>query len=187
MAEKYLTTGDIAKYCGVNFRTVIRWADKGILKSHKLPGRGDNRISKADFLEFLNKNDMPIPVGLQESRKKRVLIIDDDPQISSAMVKLLQDFDLDIQSVAGGFQAGIILGSLRPDLVVLDLMMPGMGGFEVLQFMKNSNDLKSIKILVVSGAEEIHLKKAKLSGADETLQKPFNPDHFRKFVNQLLR
>ena len=46
MKKEILTTGDIAKYCNVNFRTVVRWVERGLLKSHKLPGRGDNRIQE---------------------------------------------------------------------------------------------------------------------------------------------
>ncbi|TNF38926.1 MAG: response regulator, partial [Gammaproteobacteria bacterium] len=42
--SKTLTTGDIARYCQVNFRSVIRWIERGLLKAHKLPGRGDNRV-----------------------------------------------------------------------------------------------------------------------------------------------
>ncbi len=68
--KRNLTTGDIAKLCGVNFRTVIRWIQRGHLKAFQLPGRGDNRVQVADFIEFLNENNMPIPEELQPSAKK---------------------------------------------------------------------------------------------------------------------
>ena len=56
-----LTTGDIAKYCGVNFRTVIRWIERGHLNAFKLPGGGDNRIAIPNFLSFLKEHGMPLP------------------------------------------------------------------------------------------------------------------------------
>jgi excisionase family DNA binding protein len=59
--KRTLTTGEIAQYCGVNFRTVIRWIKRGYLDAFQLPGRGDNRIEVEDFLVFLKKNNIPIP------------------------------------------------------------------------------------------------------------------------------
>ena len=53
---KTLTTGDIAQYCDVNLRTVIRWIDNGSLKGYKLPGGGNNRVTVKDFVAFLNEN-----------------------------------------------------------------------------------------------------------------------------------
>ncbi|ASP40977.1 hypothetical protein CHH28_17240 [Bacterioplanes sanyensis] len=62
MREKQaLTTGEVAKFCGVNFRTVIRWIERGHLQAYKLPGRGDNRIPVNGFVEFLKDNHMPVP------------------------------------------------------------------------------------------------------------------------------
>ena len=60
-AKQILTTGEIARYCGVNFRTVIRWIERGRLKAYQLPGRGDNRVTVEDFIDFLKVNSMPIP------------------------------------------------------------------------------------------------------------------------------
>ncbi|MEI8650520.1 helix-turn-helix domain-containing protein [Paraglaciecola sp. Hal342] len=52
---KTLTSGEIAKYCDVNLRTVIRWIDSGRLKGFKLPGGGNNRVTEEDFVDFLKK------------------------------------------------------------------------------------------------------------------------------------
>ncbi|MDO6805884.1 helix-turn-helix domain-containing protein, partial [Wenyingzhuangia sp. 1_MG-2023] len=57
--KQVLTTGEVAKYCGVNFRTVIRWIERGHLEAYKLPGRGDNRVPVAGFVRFLQSNEMP--------------------------------------------------------------------------------------------------------------------------------
>jgi len=63
--KRTLTTGEIARYCGVNFRTVIRWIKRGYLNAFQLPGRGDNRVEVEDFLIFLKKNNIPIPEEFQ--------------------------------------------------------------------------------------------------------------------------
>ena len=79
MREKQaLTTGEVAKYCGVNFRTVIRWIERGHLDAYKLPGRGDNRIPVESFVDFLNNNNMPIPEELDTGGHKLVLLADVD-------------------------------------------------------------------------------------------------------------
>ena len=64
--KRTLTTGEIAHYCGVNFRTVIRWIKRGYLNAFQLPGRGDNRVEMRDFLAFLERHNLPIPEELQE-------------------------------------------------------------------------------------------------------------------------
>lgn len=69
-----LTTGDVAKYCGVNFRTVIRWIERGHLDAYKLPGRGDNRIPVDSFVDFLANNNMPIPEELEGNSQKMVIL-----------------------------------------------------------------------------------------------------------------
>ena len=73
-----LTTGEVARFCGVNFRTVIRWIERGHLEAYKLPGRGDNRIPVAEFVLFLEKNHMPIPEELLPSRAILLLWLQSD-------------------------------------------------------------------------------------------------------------
>lgn len=79
MREKQtLTTGEVAKYCGVNFRTVIRWIERGHLDAYKLPGRGDNRIPVESFIGFLKGNNIPIPEELSPSGCTMLLLTTED-------------------------------------------------------------------------------------------------------------
>jgi excisionase family DNA binding protein len=71
--KQALTTGEAAKYCGVNFRTVIRWIERGHLDAYKLPGRGDNRIPVDTFVDFLRQNDMPVPDELVANDRRLLL------------------------------------------------------------------------------------------------------------------
>lgn len=66
LERQVLTTGEIAKYCGVNSRTVIRWIERGHLRAYHLPGRGDSRVEVQDFLDFLRRHQMPVPEEFQE-------------------------------------------------------------------------------------------------------------------------
>lgn len=76
--KQTLTTGEVAKYCGVNFRTVIRWIERGHLDAYKLPGRGDNRVPIESFISFLNKNNIPIPEELSPNDYTLLLLATDE-------------------------------------------------------------------------------------------------------------
>lgn len=79
MREKQtLTTGEVAKYCGVNFRTVIRWIERGHLDAYKLPGRGDNRIPVESFISFLKKNNIPVPEELSPNSYTLLMLVTDE-------------------------------------------------------------------------------------------------------------
>ncbi|MDK2777952.1 MAG: helix-turn-helix domain-containing protein [Pseudomonadota bacterium] len=83
--KQALTTGEVAKYCGVNFRTVIRWIERGHLDAYKLPGRGDNRIPVSSFISFLQDNNMPVPDDLAlGGRTLLILTAADEPSADLA-------------------------------------------------------------------------------------------------------
>jgi excisionase family DNA binding protein len=170
--KRLLTTGDVATYCCVHVRTVIRWIDRGLLKAHQLPGRGDNRIAVADLLAFLHAHAMPIPDELR-GRNQRVLIVEDDPNMAAAIQRVLRQAKFDTCVALDGFQAGSLLGTYRPLLMTLDLRMPGIPGLDVLKFVRLSEALKQTKILVISALPQGAMEEAIAAGADATLPKPF--------------
>jgi len=103
--KRVLTTGEIAEYCGVNFRTVIRWIKRGQLKAYQLPGRGDNRIELHDFVAFLNNYKMPMPDDLQQDQPRRVLVVDDDLSSSQAIERTLCRAGFETEIAMDGFSA----------------------------------------------------------------------------------
>ena len=170
--KRALTTGEIADYCGVNFRTVIRWIGRGELKAYQLPGRGDNRVLHSDFLAFLKKNDMPIPADFLDNAR-RVLIVEDDGKMAKTIARVLNRAGFETQIAADGFQAGTMLRSFVPAVITLDLRMPGLGGLAVVQAVRSDSEVASTRILVVSAMPEEELEQAIAAGADEALSKPF--------------
>lgn len=171
--NKSLTTGDIAKYCGVTLRTVIRWIERGSLKAYKLPGRGNNRITPEDFVAFLTAHEMPIPAEFRQQENNRILICDDEPAFAKAINRTLARAGYATEIANDGFQAGVSLVTYRPWLMTLDLSMPNIDGFEVLRHVRGNPDLEPIKILVISGQHQSDLDKAINLGADLALAKPF--------------
>lgn len=175
MQRQPLTTGQVAKYCGVNFRTVIRWIERGQLEAFKLPGRGDNRIEVRHFLEFLKEHRMPIPPDLAASADS-ALVIDDDLVAAQRIEQILKGHGFDTSVAEDGFRAGVMLAAHPPGLVTLDLRSAGIKGVEVISFLRSVDQLKHTKVLVVSDLPKDRLKEARRAGADDVLAKPFPDD-----------
>lgn len=186
---KTLKPGEIATYCDVHHRTVSRWIANGQLKGHKLPGRGNYRVQLDDFLAFLQRQKMPMPEALASealSAVAKILIIDDEPAFRAAIKRALYGKGYEITLAEDGFQAGIKLMQLKPDLVTLDLDMPGLNGFEVLNYIKQLPELAQLKVVVISGLPEADLAKAKACGADAVLAKPFENSTLCNVIVDLL-
>lgn len=169
---KTLTTGEAAALCGVNFRTIIRWIERGLLTAHRLPGRGDHRILLEDFVQFLIEQKIPIPDSLQQLNSHSILVIDDQAEVARAYVRVLKKEGFDVAVANDGFNAGVKLLMLRPGLVILDLKMPGVDGFEVLKFIRQAPLLRNMKVLVASGQNDAALQQALDQGANIALAKP---------------
>ena len=183
-ALEFMTTGQAAKWCGVHFRTVLRWCDRGVLPSHKLPGRGDRRIRVEDFLEFLKSNRMPVPAQLR-GPAPRVLVVDDDPAAVKLISKSLQIAGFEFDHASDGFSAGAKLMTFAPDVMTLDLEMPGLRGEDVIRFVRGSPGGSAVRILVISALGQSELQHARKLGADDVLQKPMDYKILQKKVAAL--
>ena len=171
--KRNLTTGDIAKLCGVNFRTVIRWIQRGHLKAFQLPGRGDNRVQVSDFVAFLQENDMPIPEELQPSGRK-VLIVESDATQASAMEKALRNAGFETRVASDGFAAGAMLGSFSPGVMTVDLGMKGMDGAQAIAMAHGSSGAGPVKVIAVAPPSTGKKKRQTLleAGAEAILDRP---------------
>lgn len=186
--KQILTTGEIAKYCGVNFRTVIRWIERGRLKAYQLPGRGDNRVSVEDFLEFLRINNMPVPDDFSQ-KDRRVLIVESDPHVARQFEGTLQQSGFQTSVASDGFHAGSLLGTFRPSVMLLDLKIPGLSAKDVVNFVRKAGGSERVKVVLVApdtpaiGGE---VENVRSSGADDVLRRPFSSEELVAKVNQLL-
>jgi CheY-like chemotaxis protein len=170
--KRNLTTGDIAKLCGVNFRTVIRWIQRGHLKAFQLPGRGDNRVQVADFIEFLNENDMPVPEELMPVGR-RVLIVEGDEKIAAAVEKSLRGSGFETQVATDGFQAGAMAGSFNPGVMIVDVGMKGMDGPQAIKVIRDDARMGLAKVIALTPPATSKKKRNELlsAGADEVFDR----------------
>lgn len=172
--KRNLTTGDIAKLCGVNFRTVIRWIQRGHLKAFQLPGRGDNRVQVADFIDFLNENDMPIPQELKPTPKK-VLIVEGDEEVGRVFDEALRGVGYETRLATDGFSAGALARSFNPSVMTVDVDMKGIDGARAIKLMREDPELGLTRVIAVAASNTSKKKRAELvaAGADEVVDRPF--------------
>ena len=169
-----LTTGMIAAICEVSPMTVIRWISSGKLKAHQFPGTGGHRrVKTEDFIDFLKENDLPIPEEFQ-SRSNRVLIVEDEFIVAAAIEETLRTAGLETCIASSGFEAGRFVETFKPDVMTLDLKMPGMSGLEVLRSLHNAEHRKDVKVLVVSAMPREMIDEALEAGADDAIEKPYD-------------
>jgi two-component system, OmpR family, response regulator len=167
------TTGEAAKICKVSQQTIIRCFDNGTLKGFRVPGSRFRRIPRDQLFAFMKDNG--IPTDALESGKRKVLIVDDDQELVDLLVDLFdRDGRFDIRTANNGFDAGMLVKEFRPDLVVLDVMLPDINGREVCQRVRSDHTLESVKIICISGmVEQDKVAELRASGANDFLQKPF--------------
>jgi excisionase family DNA binding protein len=184
-STEVLTSRAAAQRCGVSFRTVIRWIERGALNAYRLPGRGDYRIAKSELQRFMKEHDIPDPEAAVETAR-RVLVVDDEPAMANAIKRVLTRAGYETAVASDGFQAGSLLHTFKPGLMTLDLRMPRIDGFGVLRFLRETGALTSLKVLVISGESEARLREALAEGAHETLPKPFSNEQLLQAVERLV-
>ena len=170
------TTGEAAKICNVSQQTIIRCFDSGQLKGFRVPGSRFRRIPRDVLYRFMKDNG--IPTDALESGRRRALIVDDDEEL----VELIRDvFDadgrFDVRAANNGFDAGMMVKEYKPDVIVLDVMLPDINGKEVCQRVRSDTNLDDVRIICISGMVEADkIDDLKEAGADEFMQKPFEVD-----------
>ncbi|MFT5594301.1 MAG: excisionase family DNA binding protein [Oceanicoccus sp.] len=179
--EPTYTSGEVARLTGVNFRTVIRWIERGELEGYKLPGRGDHRVQHSALLDFMKKNDIPVPKEWLVSKSK-VLVVDDDMAMANAIARVFKRLGWEVKEAHDGFEAGMLLAEFKPSIMTLDLKMPYMDGFKVLSLTRDKYKMKGLKIIVISAQSIDELEKALSMGANYILEKPFDNENLKRMI-----
>jgi excisionase family DNA binding protein len=168
------TTGEVAEICKVSQQTIIRCFDSGRLDGFRVPGSKFRRIPRQKLIKFMKEND--IPLENIESGKKKVLIVDDDAEIIELIVDVLaRDGRFETKTASSGYEAGISTQKFRPDLILLDYMLPDINGNVVCQIIRKNPEFESIKIIIVSGVvKRDEINQLLKSGAEDFIKKPFD-------------
>ncbi len=132
--------------------------------------------------------DNGIPTDALESGKRKILIVDDDEELVELISDVLErDARFEVRSVNNGFDAGMMVKEYRPDLIVLDVMLPDINGKEVCQRVRNDKTMDDVRIICISGmVEEDKVGELKAAGANDFMHKPFEVEKLIDRICQLL-
>lgn len=183
-----MTTGEVARYCDVSTNAVKKWIRNGRLKAFRTPG-GHFRVESEDFKEFLTNHQMPIYPDFFSGATRRVLVVDDDEQLRAMLIEVLKTIEPppEVDQASDGYEALLKVGDFKPDLLVMDLKMPRMDGFEACRRIRSNPATAETKILIVSGfMDETAQQDVVRSGASAWMRKPLDVGEFRKNVAALL-
>lgn len=168
------TTGEAAEICKVSQQTIIRCFDSGKVEGFRVPGSKFRRIPRHSLIKFMKTNN--IPFDNLASGKKKILIVDDDEEIVELMVDvLIRDGRFETKTASSGYEAGMQTQLFRPDLILLDYMLPDVNGNVVCHTIRKNPEFESIKIIIVSGViKQDEVQQLLESGAEDFIKKPFN-------------
>jgi two-component system, OmpR family, response regulator len=180
------TTGEAAKICKVSQQTIIRCFDSGQLKGFRVPGSRFRRIPREQLYSFMRDNG--IPTDALDSGRRKVLVVDDDVDLVELLVDALErDGRFEVRSVNNGFGAGMLINEFRPDVIVLDVMLPDINGKEVCKRVRSEKNSDDAKIICISGmVEQDKIQELRDAGANDFMKKPFDVDDLIARICQLL-
>jgi excisionase family DNA binding protein len=181
------TTGEAADICRVSQQTIIRCFDTGRLEGFRVPGSKFRRIPRASLLKFMKDNN--IPLDNLDSGKRKVLIVDDDAEIVELISEVLtRDGRFEVKTASSGYEAGIATQQFRPDLILLDYMLPDVNGNVVCQTIRKNPEFEGIKVIIVSGViRQDEIDQLLKSGAQGFVKKPFTIDELTGKIGAVLQ
>ena len=166
---RYLTTGEVASRCQVSVGTVKNWIEAGQLEAFRTPGR-HFRIRASELRRF----QAAFGFGAEVDESPRILVVDDQQDFVDLAVDALQDLvhGARVEGACGGYEALLRIGSFQPHLLVLDLRMPGLDGFEVCRRVKEAPITKATKIVAMTGFDDEQAEQLAMTcGADAFVTK----------------
>ena len=182
--DDWLTLGQAAKYLGVAQSTMRKWSDSGRLSAFYTPG-GHRRYRLSELDEFLGRSGRG---GAEEASGPApvVLIVDDDARLREYVRVNLEAEGYEVREAASA-RAGLeALDRESPDLILLDVMMPRVDGWEMLKRVQERHGVGSIPVIMFSGKAEEGAAEAADRGAHGFIGKPFDPRALNESTKQLL-
>ena len=176
----WLTLGLAAKYLGVAQSTIRKWSDQGRVPAFYTPG-GHRRYRRGDLDNFLERS------GPSGGSGPTVLIVDDDPKLRE-YIRVNLEMEGYAVKEAGSAEEGLgVLDESTPDLVLLDVMMPEVDGWEMLRRVQERHGVGGIPVIMFSGkVDKGAAEEATSRGAQGFIGKPFNPHELIDQTKQLL-
>jgi len=185
----YVTTGEAAHVLGVGLNTIKRWIASGDLRGVQTPG-GHWRIPEEALHSFMRERGFSVAPHTPNTTP-RVLIVDDDPSICTLLEAILEqaDFPCEVKCARDGYTGLVQIGAWRPDVLVLDILMPVFNGLDVLHSLRNNPELPGgMAIVVITSAfdQPDIMRAVRQAGPDAVLPKPVEAQQFLTTIKACL-
>jgi excisionase family DNA binding protein len=176
---EWLTLGQAAKYLGVAQSTIRKWSDQDQLPAFYTPG-GHRRFKRRDLETFVARSGRP---GTRPG--PMVLIVDDDANLRAYVRTSLEAEGYSVREADSAKEGLAALDKEPPDLILLDVMMPEVDGWQMLQHVQERHGVGAIPVIMFSGQVD-EAEQAVQRGAQRFVGKPFDPDQLVESTKQLL-
>jgi CheY-like chemotaxis protein len=172
---KFLTPAEAAEQLRVSPITLRSWSEKGLIKTQVTAG-GHRRYPLLEIERLLKQQgDSPL----------RIMLVDDDPFMLALLQEMLSNAlpSAKVEAAGDGFEAGSKLITFMPDIVLLDLMMPRMDGFDVCRQIKQNPATTHIRVIAMTGElSGVNVEKVMSAGAEACLGKPVDNTELLRII-----
>jgi len=145
-------------------------------------------LASGDPFDQKKKTDTVTPVSEDQFKGKTILIVEDSSTTRMVVSTTLSKKGYRVMEAGDGLEALSKLNQKQPDLILLDIILPKMNGYQILGAIKKQSELKKIPVIMLSAKDKFLDKvKGKVSGADDYLTKPFDPSELVEIINKHLR
>lgn len=186
-AGDVLSTKEAAVICKVALSTIVYWFDKGLIRGYRTPG-GHRRIFRSDLEKFMKDHRMPLGHRLVDGQV-RVLVAAADPSILRSCSSALEHWNgrVELAEARSGFEAGRLLGAFKPDVLCLELQLPGVDAASVCAGLREDPETKDVEILALGSAGDAPgIDALAAVGACELVPLPCDADQLRSLLSRRL-
>lgn len=181
-----VTTSKAAKLLGISQRTVHYWMERGVIRFWKTAG-GHCRIPMSSISQLLEERKGELLE--RDNTILTILLVEDDENLREVSKTIIVNWDLPINLIVAenGFEGLIQAGLSKPDVIITDLMMPSMDGFQMIKVLRVMPGLNKPRIVVVTAIDDQHIvAKGGVADDIELLRKPIPYEHLKSIVLEVL-
>jgi two-component system, OmpR family, response regulator VicR len=187
MSQNY-STAQVAQLLGVSDQSVANWIDQRKLRAAHTPG-GHRRVARGDLVEFLTSHEFSVPPELAGDAAPVILVVYGDPAATARLSKAIrsQRPDCRVLTASDGYSAGEIVIAEKPDVVLLDLSMPGLDGAAVCKRIRSHPATRrTVVVAVASHRSPKAERKLRKAGAAACLSQPVAPNQLHQALRLFL-
>jgi len=155
---------EVANICGVANQTAINWIKNGYLEAYSTPG-GQYRVYADDLISFMESRNIRLPKMLLDYVAKKtnskILIVEDEIGLNTVIKQYFEKnlSNVDVFQAFDGFEAGTLISTKKPDVIILDLNLPGVNGFDLCRKINQTDSFGNPAIIIITALQDSEIEK----------------------------